>query len=210
LHIDKTKWATYSGEMMNDKLAEILEGIRKLEHQLIVELQKGEEEFFYTVQRKRVRFEREAKAQHRQLVKRIRHYIKDAEILNILTAPVIWSCLFPAVFMDLVMSFYQAICFPIYGIPKVDRKNYIVIDRHYLSYLNGLEKMNCVYCGYFNGLIGYVQEIAARTEQYWCPIKHARKTRFVHGRYSKFLSYGDGVSYRKNIESVRRGFDDLK
>ncbi|MBT5764073.1 MAG: hypothetical protein HOI59_09435, partial [Nitrospina sp.] len=79
-----------------------------------------------------------------------------------------------------------------------------------LSYLNGLEKMNCVYCGYFNGLIGYVQEIAARTEQYWCPIKHARKIRFVHGRYSKFFSYGDGESYRKNIESVRREFDDLK
>ena len=112
--------------------------------------------------------------------------------------------------MDMVVSFYQAICFPIYGIPKVDRKDYIVIDRHYLSYLNGLEKMNCFYCGYFNGLIAYVQEIAARTEQYFCPIKHARKTRFVHGRYSKFLSYGDGVNYRKNIESVRRAFDDLK
>ena len=195
---------------MDDKLAEILEGIRKLEHKLILELQKGEEEFFYTVQRKRVSFEQEVKSQHRLLIKRIRHYLKDAAILNILTAPVIWSCLFPAVFMDMVMSFYQAICFPIYGIPKVKRKDYIVFDRHYLSYLNGLEKMNCVYCGYFNGLIGYVQEIAARTEQYWCPIKHARKIRFVHGRYSKFFSYGDGESYRKNIESVRREFDDLK
>lgn len=195
---------------MNDKLTEILESMRKLEHQLIQELQKGEEEFFYKVKDKRVKFEREVKAQDRQLVTRLRYYLKDAELLNILTAPVIWSCLLPAVFMDLVMTFFQAVCFPIYGIPKVNRKDYIVIDRHYLSYLNGLEKLNCVYCGYFNGLIGYVQEIAARTEQYWCPIKHARKTRFVHGRYSKFLSYGDGVSYRENIESVRRGFDDLK
>ncbi len=195
---------------MNDKLTEILESMRKLEHQLIQELQKGEEEFFYKVKDKRVKFEREVKAQDRQLVTRLRYYLKDAELLNILTAPVIWSCLLPAVFMDLVMTFFQAVCFPIYGIPKVNRKDYIVIDRHYLSYLNGLEKLNCVYCGYFNGLICYVQEIAARTEQYWCPIKHARKTRFVHGRYSKFLSYGDGVSYRENIESVRRGFDDLK
>lgn len=195
---------------MEDKLTEILEGIRKLERQLTIELQKGEEEFFYTVRRKRVRFEKEVKAQHSLLVKRIRLYLKDAPILNILTAPVIWSCLFPAIFMDMVMSFYQAICFPVYGIPKVNRKDYIVIDRHYLSYLNGFEKLNCVYCGYFNGLIGYVQEIAARTEQYWCPIKHARKTRFVHGRYAKFLSYGDGVSYRKNIEKTRRAFDDLE
>jgi hypothetical protein len=195
---------------MNDKLTKILDEMRKLEHQLILELQKGEEEFFYSVKHKRVKFEREVKARHRQMAKRIRHYLKEAEILNILTAPVIWSCLFPAVFMDMVLSFYQAVCFPIYGIPKVNRKDYIVIDRHYLSYLNGLEKINCVYCGYFNGLIGYVQEIAARTEQYWCPIRHARKTRFVHDRYSKFFDYGDGVSYRKNIESVRRAFDDLK
>ncbi len=184
--------------------------MRKLEHELTQELKKKEEEFFYTVKRKRVRFEREVKVQHRRLVKQIRYYLKDAAILNVLTAPVIWSCLFPAVFMDMVISFYQAICFPIYGIPKVSRKDYIVIDRHYLSYLNSLEKANCVYCGYFNGLIGYAQEIGARTEQYWCPIKHARKTRFVHDRYAKFLSYGGGVSYRKNIESVRRAFDDLK
>lgn len=195
---------------MNDKLKEILEGIQKLEHQLAFELQKGEDEFLYTVHRKRIKFESEVKAQHRLLAKRLRHYFKDAAILNILTAPVVWSCLFPAVFMDMVLSFYQAVCFPIYGIPKVNRKNYIVIDRHYLSYLNSLEKMNCVYCGYFNGLIGYVQEIAARTEQYWCPIKHARKTRFVHSRYAKFLSYGDGENYRKNIEETRRAFKDLK
>lgn len=195
---------------MNDKLKEILEGIQKLEHQLAFELQKGEDEFLYTVHRKRIKFESEVKAQHRLLAKRLRHYFKDAAILNILTAPVVWFCLFPAVFMDMVLSFYQAVCFPIYGIPKVNRKNYIVIDRHYLSYLNSLEKMNCVYCGYFNGLIGYVQEIAARTEQYWCPIKHARKTRFVHSRYAKFLSYGDGENYRKNIEETRRAFKDLK
>ncbi len=194
---------------MNDKLAEILQGIKKLENQLTLELQKGEEEFFYKVQHKRVRFEREVKAQHRLLIKRIRQYIKDAAILNILTAPVIWSLLFPAVFMDLAFSFYQAVCFPVYGIPKVDRRDYIVMDRHFLSYLNGLEKLNCAYCGYVNGLIGYVQEIAARTEQYWCPIKHARKTRFVHGRYSNFFAFGDGLSYRKNIETVRRKFDDL-
>ncbi len=195
---------------MEDRLTEILKGIQKLESQLIFELQKGEEEFFYKVHKKRVRFERGIKAKHRLLVKRIRDYFKEAPVLNVLTAPIIWSIIFPAVFMDIVISFYQAVCFPIYGIPKVKRKNYIVIDRHYLSYLNGVEKLNCAYCGYVNGLIGYVQEIAARTEQYWCPIKHARKTRFVHARYSEFLSYGDGEGYRKNIESVRRKFDDVE
>jgi hypothetical protein len=195
---------------MGDRLNEILKGIQKLENQLTFELQKGEEEFFYKVHKKRVRFEREVKSKHRLLIKRIRDYIRDAAFLNILTAPIIWSILFPAVFMDMVMSFYQAVCFPVYGIPKVDRSKYIVIDRHYLSYLNGVEKLNCTYCGYVNGLISYIQEIAARTEQYWCPIKHARKTRFVHGRYSNFLSYGDAKGYRKNIETIRHKFDDIK
>lgn len=195
---------------MSDKLNEILQGIQKLEQQWTLELEKGEEEFFYKIQRKRVRFEKEVKAQHRLLLQRIRQYIKEAEILNILTAPVIWSILFPAVFMDMVISFYQSVCFPVYGIPKVKRGDYIVIDRHYLSYLNGIEKINCAYCGYVNGLIGYVQEIAGRTEQYWCPIKHARKTRTMHKRYSKFLSYGDAKSYRESIEKIRREFDDLK
>ena len=28
------------------------------------------------------------------------------------------------------------------------------------------EKFNCVYCGYFTGVISYAQEIAGKTEQY--------------------------------------------
>lgn len=34
-----------------------------------------------------------------------------------------------------------------------------------------MEKVNCVYCSYFNGLMSYLREIAGRTEQYWCPIR---------------------------------------
>jgi hypothetical protein len=85
-----------------------------------------------------------------------------------------------------------------------------VIDRYALNYLNAMEKLNCVYCGYVNGLIAYVQEIAARTEQYWCPIKHARKIGSIHSRYNKFFEYGDGNEYRKKIETIRRDFEDLK
>ena len=72
-----------------------------------------------------------------------------------------------------------------------------------------LERLNCVYCGYVNGLIAYIQEIAARSEQYFCPIKHARTIGDIHSRYKNFLEYGDAEEYRKNIEKVRRDFDDL-
>jgi hypothetical protein len=59
----------------------------------------------------------------------------------------------------------------------------VVIDRHRLGYLNPVQKLNCVFCGYGNGVIAYAREITARTEQYWCPIKHALKVKGSHDRY---------------------------
>jgi hypothetical protein len=36
--------------------------------------------------------------------------------------------------------------------------------------------------------MGYMAEILARTEQYFCPIKHARKSLGTHSRYKRFLA----------------------
>jgi hypothetical protein len=107
-------------------------------------------------------------------------------------------------------SAYQFICFPAYGIPKVRRRDYIILDRQKLHYLNSMERLNCAYCGYVNGATAYVQEIAGRTEQHWCPIKHAVRFKIMHSRYQHFLDYGDAEQYRKRIEEVRRDFEDLK
>ena len=57
----------------------------------------------------------------------------------------------PFVLLDLFVTIYQAVCFPVYGIPKVERRTYLVFDRHHLAYLNALEKLNCAYCAYANG-----------------------------------------------------------
>ena len=195
---------------MENNLHILVEKIKKLEKELSLEIQKQEEIFFYKIRKNKVYFAEDIKKKHKAIVKTISRYLFDAKLLNILTAPIIWFCLVPAVFMDLVVTLYQAVCFRVYGIPMVQRNKYIVIDRHSLSYLNAIEKLNCVYCGYFNGLIAYVQEVAARTEQYWCPIKHARRTASIHNRYGKFLEYGDGDGYRKKIEKVRRDFDGIK
>jgi hypothetical protein len=108
-----------------------------------------------------------------------------------------------------MLTLYQAICFPIYGIPKVKRADHLLDDRRVLPYLNIIEKINCSYCSYVNGMLSYAQEIAGRTEQYWCPIKHARKMTTLHSRYIKFLEFGDGEGYREKIETVRRDFEDL-
>jgi len=195
---------------MDDRLIELMNKLQHLESEILHEIQKKEQEFFYQIHKKKVRFEQEVKKAHRELTKKIGPYLRDASIQNILTALVIWFCLLPALFMDLVISIFQAICFPVYGIPKVRRSDYVVIDRQYLSYLNVIERMNCVYCAYFNGIMGYTREIAGRAEQYWCPIKHARKTKSIHNRYKKFFDYGDASGYRAKIEEVRRGFDDIR
>ena len=195
---------------MGNNLEVLIEKIKKLEKELDEEIQRKEQEFFYKIHGKRVYFEREIKRRHKILVKGIFRYLSEAALLNILTAPIIWFCFMPAVFMDLVVSVYQTVCFRVYKIPRVRRGDYLVIDRHALQYLNPIERLNCVYCGYFNGLVAYVQEVAARTEQYWCPIKHARRVAAIHSRYAKFIEYGDAYSYKKKLENIRKDFDDLR
>ena len=196
--------------MENKNVAQLIEQIKGLEKELRQELHRKQEEFFYTVDRNKVRFEEQTRKQHLKLKKKLRHFLLESPILHFLTAPVIWSVLFPAVLLDAFVTVYQFVCFPVYGIPKVKRGRFIIIDRQELSYLNAIEKVNCVYCAYFNGLLAYIQEIAARTEQYWCPIKHARRMSYTHSRYTYFFDYGDGEGYREKLEEMRRNFEDLQ
>ena len=116
----------------------------------------------------------------------------------------------PLLLLDLFLFCYQHICFPLYGIPKVRRSEYLVFDRTDLPYLNLVEKINCAYCSYGNGLAAYFREVAARTEQYWCPIKHARKILDAHERYPRFFEYGDAESYRKGLERYRNQMQEAK
>lgn len=192
------------------KIDEIIARMEALEKELAEEFEQVGDEVRYTIERKKVRFTREMKQRHKLLAKKWSSYVYESGVLLILTIPVIWGALIPALLMDLTVSLYQLVCFPIYGIRRVRRGEYIIIDRQALSYLNWIEKLNCVYCGYFNGLLGFVREVAARTEQYWCPVRHARTPKATHSRYRFFLEYGDAESYRARLETVRRQFDDLR
>lgn len=78
-----------------------------------------------------------------------------------------------------------------------------MIDRHKLAYLR-IEKLNCAYCGYANGVFAYVREIAGRTEAYWCPIKHGERTRDPHGYYDDFATCGDPQGYKRRLPALRR------
>ena len=45
------------------------------------------------------------------------------------------------------------------------RRDYPVFDRAHLAYLNPLEKLNCAYCSYANGLLSFVKEVVGRARR---------------------------------------------
>lgn len=131
------------------------------------------------------------------------HRIIRSTLFEVLTAPIIYSVLVPFVVLDLIVTVYQAACFPVYGIEKVRRCDHFIFDRARLPYLDTVDKLNCFYCSYANGLIAYVREIAGRTEEYWCGIKHAKYLRDPHERYERFAPYGDARAYRTQHDRLR-------
>lgn len=195
---------------MRDTFREIRSRMDELEQQLRQELAAKQDEFRYTVEKKKVRFSREVQEAHRALVTRWTAYAYESGVFKVLTIPIIWFALIPAMFLDVFVMLYQVICFPVYGIPLVRRSDYIVLDRHRLKYLNWVEKCNCLYCGYFNGLMAYLREIAGRTEQYWCPIRHSRLPKSTHSRYDRFVDYGDAEGYRRELGEIRKDFEDCR
>ena len=130
-------------------------------------------------------------------------YVLGGDVATVLTAPLIYSVCAPFALLDAWVTLYQAVCFRAWGIRRVRRHTYFVIDRHKLDYLNGAERLHCLYCSYANGVIAYVREVAARTEQYWCPIRHARPVSGGHRRYGHFARYGAGREYRDRLPLFR-------
>ncbi len=195
------------GASMNTKAKELMDTILKLEEELREELKDQEEKFQYRLEGSKIKFEEAAARAHKKIKRKIIPYLRKSTLRNTLSAPFIYFMIIPFAFLDLSVSIYQHLCFRLYGIPRVRRGKYIVLDRKYLAYLNAIERFNCVYCSYGGGVVNYTREIISQTEQYWCPIKHARSVAGSHKRHQKFLSYGDGKDYHTRLLKFR---DELK
>ena len=180
-----------------------MQQLADLEEELRDRLHEQETRVLYQLEGKKVLFQEQVKEAHEALQEALLPYLRRSSWRSFLSAPFIYSLIIPFALVDVFVSTYQAVCFPLYRIPKVKRSRYIVIDRYHLQYLNSLQRFNCVYCGYVSGLIAYVREVASRTEQYWCPIKHARRVTGSHNRYARFLDYGDGEDFESKLESLR-------
>ena len=184
---------------MSPYMERIVERLRDAEEDLKRDVDEQQRRWRYQRRRGRVWFDKELRDAHRRLRQSIPAYIREGSLRSLLTAPIVYSLIVPLAVLDVWTTTYQWVCFPIYGVPRVPRRAYFVIDRHKLAYLNGIEKVNCTFCSYANGLIAYVRDVAARTEQYWCPIKHARAIPTPHQRYHFFFDYGDATGYRRNL-----------
>ncbi|WP_108258467.1 hypothetical protein [Mangrovicoccus ximenensis] len=188
---------------MTSPLDRLARRIRDLEQELEDELGEKRRIFRYRLERRRVVFEADVLARHRAAREKLSGFLARTRLLVLLTAPFIYALVLPLALLDLSVMLYQAVCFPVYGIEKVPRRDYIILDRRHLQYLNGLQKLNCVYCGYANGVIGWVREVASRTEAYWCPIKHARRVAEPHLRYPGFADFGDETDFQEGLAARR-------
>lgn len=188
---------------MNPKISELLARIQHMEAEIELEMKRKRAELQADFEETRVRFEHEVLVQQRRFKTGLLAYMFSAKLSTALTAPVIYAVFFPMVLLDVAVTLYQTICFPVYGIARVKRSDYFVFDRSHLAYLNLLEKFNCAYCSYGNGLMAYAREVVARTEQYWCPIKHARKIMAAHPYYTGFVDFGDAEGYKRELEELR-------
>ena len=193
---------------MNEKIKKIIDKIHEFEDELRELLYEQQSRFSYKISGKRVEFEKSIREAHLKLKTSLFYWFITISPKHLLSAPFIYGLVVPLLIFDIGVSTYQSICFRLYGIPIVKRSKYFIFDHQHLAYLNIFEKTHCLYCSYANGLVNYGREIAARTEEYWCPIKHAHKVVDPHNRYIGFLEYGDAEGYQNNFEEVRKGKSD--
>lgn len=121
--------------------------------------------------------------------------IKRSRPVNLITGPIIYSMILPIGLLDLCVSFYQWSCFPIYGIPKITRSEYIIFDRQELKYLNWISKFHCTYCAYGVGVVSFAKEVIASTEAYFCPIKHHKKKLTAHHQPWQQIAFEQEVGF---------------
>ncbi|MAY67571.1 MAG: hypothetical protein CMM77_10625 [Rhodospirillaceae bacterium] len=189
---------------LDSEIDDLVRRLVRLEKEIEAKMEAQQARFQFSMAEGRAVFEDEVLRRHKLLKTGILTFLRRSPIANILVSPFIYGLVVPFVILDLGVSVYQAVCFTVWRMQRVRRADYVVIDRHRLPYLNVIEKLNCLYCGYANGVITYTREVASRTEQYWCPIKHALRVRSPHPRYPGFLAYGDTRDFRNRLQALRK------
>ena len=106
--------------------------LHALQEEWAQELHRLREERGYHLEGKKIRVEAATRKLHRVYRQRVLRYLWDARVSAVVTGPLIWGALFPALLLDFYVTLYQFVCFPAYGIPKVRRSDFMPMDRRHL------------------------------------------------------------------------------
>lgn len=190
---------------VESEIDDLVRRLVRLEDELEQKLEAQREAFQYRFEKKKAVFEDSVIRQHKAIKTGLLTFLRRSPVATVIVAPVVYSLIVPLALLDVGVTIFQLICFTAWGMQRIRRSDYVILDRHRLAYLNGIEKLNCLYCGYANGVIAYTREAASRSEQYWCPIKHALRVRTPHPRYRSFVDYGDAHGFRARLDELRKG-----
>jgi len=188
---------------LESDVEQLVRKLVKVEDELERKWAEQREKFSYRLEDGRAVFEEAVRLEHLSFKRSLFQFLINSPLGAIIAAPFVYGLVVPIILLDVGVTLYQQVSFRIWGVKRCDRSDFVVVDRHRLGYLNGIEKLNCLYCGYANGVIAYAREAASRTEQYWCPIKHALRVRNPHVRYRNFTDYGDAEGFRARLEELR-------
>ena len=189
---------------MKSKINIILSDIDKKKEELKVEYTKLMDKYGFTFSWGKIVFNSEKVKENKRLKKPLLETIFTAQIREIISIPFIYMMYFPALLLDFMLFIYQHVAFRLYKIPIVKRSEFIIYDRAQLDYLNIVQKINCIYCSYFNWLMSYAVEIWWRTERYWCPIKHAKKMKWWHDWQKHFSDYWDPDGFKDTFCKIEK------
>jgi hypothetical protein len=138
---------------MTQRMQDLADQIVRLQVELDREIEQRRKILGWRFNERMIEFEHGITLEHRRLRESAMRFLARSSVISIITSPVIYSLIVPLVLLDGWASLYQVISFRVYRLPRVHRANYIMFDRRHLVYLNWIEALNCLYCGYANGVI---------------------------------------------------------
>lgn len=195
---------------MKSRISEILKDIENKKQELFLEYEKLMKKYDFSFERGKIVFSQKAKDYQTKFKIPLKKYAIPKSYKHIISMPFIYGMIIPGLILDVGLFIFQQTAFRLYGIPIVKRSEYIQFDRKHLNYLNLIQKINCLYCSYMNGLFSYAVEVGGRTEKYWCPIKAARKKKWWHDWEEYFADYGDPEAFEKAFNSNKEFFEKKK
>ncbi|MFT4886632.1 MAG: hypothetical protein ACJAY7_000136 [Pseudohongiellaceae bacterium] len=140
---------------MNQRIESLLDSMTQLEGKIFKELKRSEQRFLYRFIQSIVQLKRAADPSLKTASSKACYLTSAINWGHTASIIFVFSMITPFVFLDFTFTLYQAFCFRLYQITPLKRAQHFIIDRQFLMNLNGVDKLNCMYCGYGKGVISY-------------------------------------------------------